>query len=311
MSRHEIIDAHLHFMTVGLRRRWTELLHAMHPDLAKVAERHMQRRLEQGGNDDVVLPHSAEQAAQWWLEHFDRNGVAMGAFMCGIPETEEMRRFLAASDRFVGITWLSANDPEAPAILEREVAAGMRMVKLYPPLQHYHLNDRACYPFYEACARLEVPVLIHMGISMGYYADLTYANPLDLHRPARDLPEVTFIVAHFGAGFLRECLMLAYQAENVCFDSSGSNSWLKYQGIPLTLEDVFRRFLDAAGPERLLYGSDSTVFPRGYRTNVLQDQLEILERLDLTDDARALILGGNARRLLRLAPRPALVGTPS
>ena len=63
--------------------------------------------------------------------------------------------------------------------------------------------------------------------------------------------------------------------------------------------------LDAVGPERVLYGSDSTVFPRGYRSNVLQEQMEILSRLDLTDEARAAIMGGNARRVLKLGPAPA------
>ncbi|MHB2020604.1 MAG: amidohydrolase family protein, partial [Candidatus Xenobia bacterium] len=231
----EIIDFHLHMMTAGLRRRWMERL-ASQPDLQRAAQRNTEKKLAMGGATAVVLPESPEQAAQWWLEHLDKNGVAIGAFMCGVAENEEFNRFLSMSPRFVGITWLNAADTEAPAILEREVAAGMRMVKLYPPAQHFHLNDRACYPFYETCARLNVPILIHMGITMGYYADLTYANPLDLHVPARDFPEVTFTIAHFGAGFLRECLMLAYQVENLCFDSSGSNSWLKYQDVPLTLE---------------------------------------------------------------------------
>ena len=216
-------------MTTGLRRRWMERL-AAEPGLARAAQQNTEKKLAMGGATQVVLPENAEQAAEWWLEHLDKNGVAIGAFMCGMAENEEFRQFLAKSPRFVGTTWLNAADPEASAVLEREVEAGDADGEAVSTAQHFHLNDKACYPFYETCARLNVPILIHMGITMGYYADLTYANPLDLHVPARDFPDVTFTVAHFGAGFLRECLMLAYQVENVCFDSSGSNSWLKLPG---------------------------------------------------------------------------------
>ncbi|HEY4000149.1 MAG TPA: amidohydrolase family protein [Candidatus Xenobia bacterium] len=297
----EIIDFHMHFMTQGT---WEEF--AKRRLASDVARQHSEKKLKIGGNESIVLPESAAQAAQWWLEHLDKNGVAAGGFMSGMPENQTFYDFLSKSNRFIGYTWLKATDPDAPQVLEREVKAGMRCVKLYPPSQQFHLNDRAAWPFYEMAARLDVPILIHMGITMGYQADLKYGNPLDLHAAARDFPDVTFVVAHFGAGFLRECLMLAYQLENVSFDSSGSNMWMKYLPYPITLEDVFRKVIDVAGARRILYGSDSTVFPRGYRTQVLQEQLAVLDRLDLSAEDKALILGGNARRLLKLETKYAV-----
>jgi predicted TIM-barrel fold metal-dependent hydrolase len=73
---------------------------------------------------------------------------------------------------------------------------------------------------------------------------------------------------------------------------------MRTQVEKLTLKHVFERFLEGAGPTRILYGSDSTNFPRGYRVNVLEEQLAILEELDLTDEERRLILGGNLQRLI-------------
>ncbi len=298
--RFQIIDFHMHFMTTGLWEETRRRREAANPEIAETARKHSEKLLKKGGNTEVQLPQTAEEAARWWLEHLDRNGVAAGVFMSGVPEAKVFHDFLGRSNRFIGMTWLKATDSDAPAILEREVARGVRGVKLYPPTQFFHLNDRAAYPFYEAAQRLGIPILIHMGISMGYYADLQYANPLDLHAPARDFPDANFVVAHFGAGFLRECLMLAYQLDNVSFDTSGSNMWMKYLPHPITLDQVFRKVLDVAGPRRILYGSDSTVFPRGYRTAVLEEQLAIIEALPVTDEERALILGGNARRLMKL-----------
>jgi predicted TIM-barrel fold metal-dependent hydrolase len=37
-----------------------------------------------------------------------------------------------------------------------------------------------------------------------------------------------------------------------------------------------------------------------YRGQILQEQLEILERLGLSEEERAAVMGGNARRLFRL-----------
>ena len=50
------------------------------------------------------------------------------------------------------------------------------------------------------CAELDIPVLIHFGIlgSGGGVAWHQNINPLKLHNVAKDFPEVTFVVPHFG-----------------------------------------------------------------------------------------------------------------
>src|SRR5207249_331772 len=82
-------------------------------------------------------------------------------------------------------------------------------------------------------------------------------------------PSVPVIVPHFGAGFFREALMAAELCPNVHLDTSSSNSWVKY--VPgLTLTEVFRRALAVAGPNRLIFRTASSVFPRGWRGAVLR-----------------------------------------
>ena len=63
----------------------------------------------------------------------------------------------------------------------------------------------------------------------------------------------------------------------------------------LTLPRVFERTLSVMGAERILYGSDSSFFPRGWNEDHFQSQLEAF---DVTPDQAAAIFGGN---LLRLA----------
>jgi predicted TIM-barrel fold metal-dependent hydrolase len=109
---------------------------------------------------------------------------------------------------------------------------------------------------------------------------------------------VSWIIPHFGAGFFREALMVGAQYRNVFLDTSSSNSWTTWNPDRLSLADVFRLALDAVGPERLLFGTDSSYFPRGYRTNILNDQLAICHELGLPHEHTDRIFHDNIERIL-------------
>ena len=100
----------------------------------------------------------------------------------------------------------------------------------------------------------------------------------------------------FGAGLLREALMAADQCPNIHLDTSRSNSWMKYHP-GLTLDAVFHQALAVAGPERLLFGTDASLFPRGWQNLVYDTQVAALDAIGVGADDRAKILGGNFERL--------------
>jgi len=122
-------------------------------------------------------------------------------------------------------------------------------------------------------------VFLHFGITIGGQADLRHGNPIDIQLPSRDFPDLRFIIAHFGAGWFREVLLMQYQADNVYMDSSGSNIWMRYMPYDLDLKQIFRKAIQAGGPEKILFGTDSTFFPRGFRINVLEAQYKALREL--------------------------------
>ena len=92
--------------------------------------------------------------------------------------------------------------------------------------------------------------------------------------------------------------MVAATCSNVYLDTSSSNKWMEWQPGPLSLTDVFRRALRVAGPKRLLFGSDSSWFPRGWVGKVFDDQVRALTELDVDADTARAIFGGNLLRLL-------------
>jgi len=72
-------------------------------------------------------------------------------------------------------------------------------------------------------------------------------------------PKLQFVIPHFGAGYLREALMLCDLCPNVCLDTSSSNSWMRYESLDLKA--------CSGGPgrgwtARLLFGTDPHSSPR-------------------------------------------------
>ncbi len=124
--------------------------------------------------------------------------------------------------------------------------------------------------------------------------DLRLGDPLAVARLALAFPQVPFIIPHFGAGLLREALMAADICPNIYLDTSSSNSWIRYTP-GLTLEAVFASALAVAGPSRLLFGTDSSFFPRGWQHGIYERQRPALRRLGVGAERP----GAHLRRQLR------------
>jgi predicted TIM-barrel fold metal-dependent hydrolase len=107
---------------------------------------------------------------------------------------------------------------------------------------------------------------------------------------------VPIIIPHFGAGMLREALMVADGCPNVYLDTSSSNSWIKFTP-GLTLEHVFKTALAVVGPTRLIFGSDSSFFPRGWNSLVYEKQKSALDAIGVSADDQSQIFGENFNRL--------------
>jgi predicted TIM-barrel fold metal-dependent hydrolase len=96
--------------------------------------------------------------------------------------------------------------------------------------------------------------------------------------------------------------MAADICPSIYLDTSSSNGWLKYTP-GLTLSEVFRRALAIVGPGRLLFGTDSSYFPRGWRRVIYGAQMTALDEIGVEPEACARILGGNFDEIF--APRQA------
>src|SRR5205085_7856186 len=159
----------------------------------------------------------------------------------------------------------------------------LKTVCLFPAMHRVAVDDPRIEAVFASAEKHKRVVFVHCGVlSVGVRKKLGLPSPFDLRlgdplaaaSVAVRHPSVPVVIPHFGAGLFREALMAADQAKNIVFDSSSSNSWTKFHP-GLTLRDVFARALDCAGPDRILFGTDSSFFPRGWQKPIYDAQKAI------------------------------------
>ena len=293
-----VIDAHAHYFNVNTMQNWLQR--------GRTMETFTNRTKTRTDMTSIELPDEDWDTAQKWVNELDRYGIERMGVMVGPEAYDEfkvtMKRF---PDRFTGWVNIYPAEPDAAEKVEQAAGDGFKGIKLYPSSwKNLRVYDEPCYPVYEACKRNNMLIFLHFGITIGGQADLRNGNPIDIQVPSRDYPELNFVIAHFGAGWFREVLLMQYQADNVYMDSSGSNSWMKYLPYDLTLKTIFRKAIEAGGSNKILFGTDSTFFPRGWRYNILEAQVQACNELKadgvIDDTDIANIFHENIKRLANL-----------
>jgi predicted TIM-barrel fold metal-dependent hydrolase len=292
----EVADAHVHFFSPNFFLSLASQAHKT-PDVVE-------------STLGWQFPSQPEELADTWMRELDRYGVSRAALIASVPGDEHsvaaaVKRY---PRRFHGYFMLNAIAPDAAERVARALAAGLSGICLFPAMHRYSIQDERVRPIIQAAAAHPgTIVFVHCGVlTVGVRAklglpslfDMRFSNPIDLHAIALEFPAVNFVIPHFGAGYFREALMLCDLCPNVHLDTSSSNSWIRYQPESLDLKAVFRQALQVAGPQRLLFGTDSSFFPRGWNGKVFETQIGVLESLAVGEQEARMILGGNLKRLV-------------
>ena len=152
-------------------------------------------------------------------------------------------------------------------------------IKLY---NEYVCTDPILFPIVELSIELGVPILQHASHQHRPIPSQPYISDSgDLAELAARYPEAVFICAHIGGGGDWEwTVKAARNTPNLYLDTSGS----------VFDSGMVAMAVRVVGAERVLFGCD-TSFTAG---------IGKLRAADLTDDQRALIMGGNMARILAM-----------
>ena len=160
-------------------------------------------------------------------------------------------------------------------------------IKVHPDLHDCPIDDPRYRWVWEFAGEHGLAVLSHG------FANTRHSDPLLFGPVAQAHPELTLLIGHSGAtpeGF-RRTIEVGRAHPNLLAETCGS--WMTGWWL--------RRLVDALGPDRVVHGTDSSLIdPRYGVGRVLGARF--------SPEERALVLAGNARRVLRLRPEHTSTG---
>jgi hypothetical protein len=296
-----VSDAHIHFFS----HRFFELL-------AAAADIHSKDTLTARLYGWELPTPDPTALADVWIDELDRNQVEHAALIATIPgdESSVAAAVRRGAGRFVGYFMFNPVAPDALETLQRSLDSGLRCAAFFPAMHGYEMTDPRVAgairildewkpgrtAAFVHCGLLKVGVRKRVGLSSNF--DLRLSNPVSIHGLALRHPNLPFIIPHFGAGYFREALMVASSSPNVYLDTSSSNEWMAIEG--LTLEQVFARTLSVVGAKRLLFGTDSSFFPRGWNGSIFDAQTRVMDHLKVAEDDVERIFCDNFRELFAI-----------
>ena len=183
-------------------------------------------------------------------------------------------------DRFIGFAYVSPLMPRRMMPeLERAVdQLGLQAIKLYPPYTLFPLDNPIWDPIYDFAHQRGLVIIIHTGTE-------PTAHPRFLSQVAPRYPGAIFVAGHAGnvEPFRSQAIRAAQECPNVYLETCSS----------FRSPGVIEELVQNAGADRVLFGSDTPLMdPRS--------QIGKIITAAISDEAKRLILGENARRLLGL-----------
>lgn len=298
VQEHRVLDFHAHFVVPGARGRVPD----PRAEHLTYAQRQYAWMLDawRFPEPEAEVPEPAENLRRWVAE-LDRKGIAGVVFLTGPGSAFMAEAQRAYPERVFAFSHVSPDDPDAVERLREDLDVhGLRGYKCFGPRFDHPLEDRRYWPLWEMLAERRRPVLIHYGVLGGGGGTVFHPrmSPLTIAPVAQAFPELPIVVPHFGAGYWGDLLQLAWACENVLVDTSGSNQWMRWMPYPLTLGDLLRKAYETVGPERIVFGTDSQYFPRGFAERYLEDLVREMAYAGLPSADVDRILYGNAWRLL-------------
>lgn len=92
--------------------------------------------------------------------------------------------------------------------------------ELGPAYQFFYPHDEKCFPAWEKCQELDMPVCIHDGMSRPRPARLIFSDARYIDEVAVTFPRLKIIIAHLGFHRYEDYINLLYKHENVYADIS-------------------------------------------------------------------------------------------
>ena len=242
-------------------------------------------------------PRDPEQMAEYYRSRKTAFVVfTVDETLSGMPRlsNDDVVEF-AAANADIAIPFASLNPNRGAAAVQEArdlIKAGVRGLKLHPPIQEFWPNDRLAYPLYEVFAEAKLPVVFHTGHSGigtgmrgGGGIRLKYGNPMPIDDVAVDFPDMPIVMAHPSFPWQDEAISICLHKPQVYIDLSG---W-----SPKYFSPTLVQYANTLLKHKVMFGSD---YPMLTPDRWINDFKTVAFR----DEVRPLIMKENAVKLLKL-----------
>jgi predicted TIM-barrel fold metal-dependent hydrolase len=192
--------------------------------------------------------------------------------------------------KLIGFMSVSPRDKGLEKEIDRCFKAGLCGIgEIFPDGQGVNIEkEKETHALTEACKELDIPVMLHVNEPVGHY--YIGKNNIPLQKVERFIENsrgCKVILAHWGGGiFLYEAMpKLREKFRNVYYDTAAT---------PFLYDSLVYNAAKALGLcEKILFGSDFPLLPPSR-------YLPALEQSGLSAEEIQLILGGNAKKILKI-----------
>ncbi len=324
-----VIDFHNHYYPPG----YLQVLQSGGSAVEVTIDDQGNPRLHYPGDYNIAVPGQRDLNVR--RKMLDDHGIDMQVLTMTTPGThvetpatavrlaslvnDEFAEGIAAHPgRFTALATLPLNHPAA-SVKELERACrqlGLRGAMLFSNVNGVALADPRFEPLYELANHLEAVLYIHptdpLGVEamkdfwlmplVGFLFDTTLAAAKLVYSGIPEkYPKITWVLTHLGGAipYLAERLDRGHRAFKECrvnIQRPPSEYLKKFYFDTVNFNtDALKLAIAFAGADHLMAGSDYA-----HQIGSPKLMLESIRALDISEEARAGILGGNAAKLLRI-----------
>jgi predicted TIM-barrel fold metal-dependent hydrolase len=224
------------------------------------------------------------------LAYMERDGIDLSIISSSLAivydfheGNRELAETMRGRDRLLGYVAVNLNYlEESIQEMERYLGNGSGAnsqfvgVKVHPLFSKHRYDTPEGMALTRAAAAYNAPILIHTYSS-------ALESPWNVAPVAKANPELPIILGHMGGDAWWEGIRAAQESANL---------YLEICGTPTDPVKI-RAGIDAVGAERVLFGTDATLFEAAHLLGAIEDA-------GLSPEERDLIMWKNAMRLFNL-----------
>ncbi|MGF7160989.1 hypothetical protein FHS85_002620 [Rhodoligotrophos appendicifer] len=170
---------------------------------------------------------------------------------------------------------------------------GFRGATMTPFWHQIRCDDETCFPIYETCSALGIPIWIHMSVNWKRTTPLSFEHPLHIDAVACKFPDLKIIAGHGGWPWIQDMVAVAWRHPNVFVDTTAFRP--KHIATPGSGWDMLWYFMQRTLQEKVLFGSTWTLLGMSLDKVVAE-----VAETDLDTKTKERWLYGNAAKLFDL-----------